>query len=199
MSRIGRMYHRHQDVRRAALGALLMCSSVFAVLSLARCAMCYRRRSSLREPLVLAAREGDARRVARLLEQGADPDSQLPLDRGITDRLADWADSLDMSPLERQERSDWWAVRPTALSEAAAHGHTGAVELLLLYGADAEMRSGNPDEEGPDSTLYTPLDLARYGGHLDTVRAIERFKAHKFAPRAPARSLWTLCSFVGCR
>jgi len=75
----------------------------------------------------------------------------------------------DRKAVERQlalgvnVNSHHFYTRETALIEAASHGHTEIVELLIERGADVNMKG---------EAWYGPLHVASAGGYVDTVQLL---------------------------
>lgn len=129
-------------------------------------------------PLGLAAFFGRLEVLALMLQSGAEvnapsknPMQVRPLHSAVAHRDPDTALAMANSLLARgaavnvAQQGGW-----TPLHQAAAHGYTPIVELLLSHGADpaAESEAGK-----------TPLDMARENGHGDVSVILEKALAHE--------------------
>jgi tetratricopeptide (TPR) repeat protein len=110
---------------------------------------------------------GNLRRLARLLEFGADPNARRP-GRGTLLHVAAQRGDARLVAFLLQRGADPTLERSngaTPLHEAAANGHTDVVRLLLLKGAPLE-------DPGPGGA--TALELAERGGHAATAELLRR-------------------------
>jgi ankyrin len=127
-------------------------------------------------PLYLAATNGDAAAIARLLEAGEDANAVLTAEGETVLMLASHTGNADAVKLllDRGADANVQQVRgQTALMWAAAEGHADAVKLLLARGADPAMSSAasTKQEKRPPGGMTALLFAARQG-QLDAARAL---------------------------
>ena len=125
---------------------------------------------ALADPLHDAAKAGDADRVGRLIEQGADVDSKnyrlglTPLHLAAAEGHTAVVERLIASGAEVDAR-----IRNgfTPLFEAARKGHLAVVDLLIQKGADVDAIGGR----GPLHS-WTPLIMAIHGDRIEVVELL---------------------------
>jgi len=127
-------------------------------------------------PLYLAATNGDAAAIARLLDAGEDANAVLTAEGETVLMLASHTGNADAVKLLLDRGADaniQQARGQTALMWAAAEGHAGAVKLLLARGADPGLSSAasTKQEKRPPGGM-TALMFAARQGQLDAVRAL---------------------------
>ena len=127
-------------------------------------------------PLYLAATNGDANAIARLLEAGEDANAVLTAEGETVLMLAAHTGNAAAVKLllERGAAPNTQQVRgQTALMWAAAEGHAEVVELLLAGGADPALSSAasTKQERRPPGGM-TALMFASRQGQLEAARAL---------------------------
>lgn len=94
----------------------------------------------LGQDLIEAVERGDAAKVSRLLDEGADANAKDVIHRGTPLQAASWAGRLDIMELLVRSGADIQLisgdVEQSALEVAAATGQARAVEWLLANGAN---------------------------------------------------------------
>ena len=128
------------------------------------------------KPLYLAAMNGDAAAIQRLLAAGEDANAVLTAEGETVLMLASHTGNSDAVKLllDRGADPNTQQVRgQTALMWAAAEGHAGVVKLLLERGADPALAStaSTKQERRPAGGL-TALLFASRQGHLEAARAL---------------------------
>ena len=127
-------------------------------------------------PLYLAATNGDAAAIARLLAAGADPNAVLTAEGESVLMLASQTGDAPAvkALLDRGADPNTQQLRgQTALMWAAAEGHAGVVKLLLAHGADpglSSTASTKPERRPPGG--MTALLFAARQGKLEAARAL---------------------------
>ena len=127
-------------------------------------------------PLYLAATNGDAAAIARLLAAGADANAPLTAEGESVLMLASQTGNAEAVKLllERGANPNTQQLRgQTALMWAAAEGHAEVVKLLLAHGADpglSSTASTKPERRPPGG--MTALLFAARQGKLDAARAL---------------------------
>ncbi|HET7609953.1 MAG TPA: ankyrin repeat domain-containing protein, partial [Gammaproteobacteria bacterium] len=127
-------------------------------------------------PLYLAATNGDAAAIARLLDAGEDANAVLTAEGETVLMLTAHTGNAEAVKLllDRGADANAQQVRgQTALMWAAAEGHAAVVKLLLARGADPALSSAasTKQEKRPPGGM-TPLLFASRQGHLGAVRAL---------------------------
>ena len=117
-------------------------------------------------PLHHPVAKGDVGAVRALLEEGADPNEQMP--EAVTFlNIAVWHRNVEMVRLLLEHNANPNVTREqdlTPLHYAAMSGKKEVVELLLEYGADVNAQV----EDGT-----TPLGMAIYSGHPKVAELLE--------------------------
>ncbi|MCB9726209.1 MAG: ankyrin repeat domain-containing protein [Spirochaetaceae bacterium] len=157
---------RDEDVVRALCRAIEQGQREIESLLLSRGAFANGDCGDARTPLSVAARQGDAALVERLLGAGADP-ARAP--EGQDTALIAAASRGHLAIVERlleagADVNRRGARRMTALMAAASNDHVEVVERLLAAGADRGMRS---------DTDHTALEIARQAGAETSAERIE--------------------------
>lgn len=128
------------------------------------------------KPLYLAAQNGDAAIIGRLLEAGEDANAILTAEGETVLMLTAYTGNPAAVKLLLERGADANATQArgqTALMWAAAEGHTAVVELLLAHGADpalGSVASTRPERRPPGG--MTALLFAARQGKIDTARAL---------------------------
>ncbi len=128
------------------------------------------------KPLYLAAINGDAAAIGRLLEAGADANAVLTTEAETVLMLTAYTGNAEAVKLllDRGADANAQQVRgQTALMWAAAEGHADVVRLLLARGADPKLSSAasTKQERRPPGGM-TPLLFAARQGKLEAARAL---------------------------
>ncbi len=126
-------------------------------------------------PLYDPVEGGDVGAARALLEDGADPNEQMP--DGVTFlNIAVWQNNVEMARLLLEHKANPNVTHLedlTPLHYAALRGHKEVAELLLEYGADL-------DAQVDDGS--TPLDLAIYTGRPKVAELLEARGGKSSAP-----------------
>ena len=128
------------------------------------------------KPVYLAAVNGDAAAIARLLDAGEDPNAVLTAEGETVLMLASQTGNSDAVKLllDRGADANTRQLRgQTALMWAAAEGHADVVKVLLEHGADPALTStaSTKQERRPPGGM-TALLFASRQGHLEAARAL---------------------------
>src|SRR5688572_5436297 len=128
------------------------------------------------KPVYLAAINGDAAAIARLLDAGEDANAVLTAEGETVLMLASHTGNPGAVKLllDRGADPNTQQVRgQTALMWAAAEGHADVVKLLLERGADSALAStASTKQERRPAGGMTALMFASRQGHLDAARAL---------------------------
>ena len=172
-------------------------------------------------PLQLAAINGSARMLARLIRSGADPNAPLTPTGDTALMLAARTGKADAIRLLLEARADvnakesWGGT--TALMWAVAQGHVEAARLLITAGADVNARShfvaaangrgfegrtpvaSRTDEKVEEfaSGWLTPLMFAARDGGLELVRILVAAEADVDAVAGDGKTALALAIFNG--
>jgi uncharacterized protein len=127
-------------------------------------------------PLYLAATNGDAAAIARLLDAGEDANAVLTAEGETVLMLASHTGNAEAVKLLLDRGADPNAQQvrgQTALMWAAAEGHAEAVKLLLAGGADPALSTvaSTKQERRPPGGI-TALIFASRQGQLEAARAL---------------------------
>ena len=128
------------------------------------------------KPLYLAAINGDAAVIARLLEAGEDPNAVLTAEGETVLMLTSYTGNADAVKLLLARGADPNTQQfrgQTALMWAAAEGHAEVVKMLLASGADPGLSSAastKPERRPPGG--MTALLFAARQGKLEAARAL---------------------------
>jgi ankyrin repeat protein len=172
-------------------------------------------------PLQLAAANGSARMLDRLLKAGADPNGSLTATGDTALMMAARTGTggalrvLLGAGAQVNARESWGGT--TALMWAVSEGHTEAATILLDAGADVNARSNyvaaangrgfegrtpqvnrtDPKVEEFASGWLTPLMLAAREGHVDLARTLAEAGADLNAVAGDGKTALALATFNG--
>jgi ankyrin repeat protein len=128
------------------------------------------------KPVYLAAMNGDAAAITRLLDAGEDPNAVLTAEGETLLMLTSHTGNLDAVKvlLDRGADANVQQFRgQTALMWAAAEGHAGVVKLLVERGADPALASAaSTKQERRPAGGMSALMFASRQGHVEAARAL---------------------------